>query len=234
MSVKSCAVLRTRTGVGYQQRKKESAATSRSRALALGDAVACPVKPLRRCVALSLSRLDPSTWPGAMSSRSARPGSSVGDGRTSGGSTRQGTARALFVDDAVYLDHSVATAPEEVTPEHRMTSCALAMHAVSIRVGASARGLLTGRIKAGDSGHPAGKCEAPGAGLFDRHTGGVDRWRPTRRRPLQWALRPRTCVTCVAKVLVWGEGCVSARWQPPRAAPVARWACECSHHTRGW
>ena len=127
------------TGVGRLQRKKVGGDTSRSRALALGDAVACPVKPLRRCVALSLSRLDPSTWPGAMSSRSARPGSSVGDGRTSGGSTRQGTARALFVDDAVYLDYSVTTAPEEVTPEHWMTSCALAMHPVTIRVGAIAR-----------------------------------------------------------------------------------------------
>ena len=120
--------------MGYQQRKKESAATSRSRALALGDAVACPVKPLRRCVQSFFPLRDPSTWSGAMSSRSARPGSSVGDGRTSGGSTQQGTARALFVDDAVYLDYSVATAPEAVTPEHWMTSCALAMHPVTITV----------------------------------------------------------------------------------------------------
>ena len=126
------------TGVGRLQRKKVGGDTSRSRALALGDAVACPVKPLRRCVSLTFPLLDPSTWPGAMSSRSARPGSSVGDGRTSGGSTRQGTARALFVDDAVYLDYSAATAPRAVTSEHWMTSCALFMHPVTIRVGASA------------------------------------------------------------------------------------------------
>ena len=127
------------TGVDRLQRKKVAGTTSRSRALALGDAVACPVKPLRRRTVRNNPHCKRSTWPGATSSRSARPGSSVGDGRTSGGSTRQGTERALFVDAAVYLDYSVATAPGAVTSEHWMASCALAMHPVTIRVGASAR-----------------------------------------------------------------------------------------------
>ena len=59
-------------------------------------------------------------------------------GAASEASTWQGTARTLFVDGAVYLDYSAATACIAALSVHLTTSCALIVLTVSIRAGASA------------------------------------------------------------------------------------------------